>query len=174
MVAVTKRIGHINSVEATVEIQNRGATETTKTVELLTGTTTVDSQSITLAVGETVTTTLSDSTFGQAEIGSTRRYEVVTGGREPLIDANIIAAFKVPAGIQKEIPSLEISEVRIEKTGELHFDQTDELKLSVLGVLEVPAGTIKKIPPLDVLKIEIEQTGKIDFDQTDKLKLSQT
>lgn len=130
MVSVTKEIGHINTIETTVELENRGTTQTTKTVELITGTTTIDSQSVTLAVGGTTTITLSDSTFGQAEIGSTRRYEVVTGGREPLIDANIIGVFKVPAGTVNEIPSFDVSEVRIEQTGEIHFDQTDELNLS--------------------------------------------
>jgi hypothetical protein len=130
MVSVINDVGHINSVETTVELENRGATQTTKTVELVTGTTTVDSQSITLAVGDTTTITLSDNTFGQTEIGSTRRYEVVTGGREPLIDANIIGVFKVPAGTVNEIPSFDVSEIRIEQTGEIHFDQTDELTLS--------------------------------------------
>jgi len=130
MVSVTKDIGHINAVETAVELENRGATETTKTVELVTGTTAVDSQSVTLNVGDTTTITLSDSSFGEAEIGSTRRYEVVTGGREPLIDANIIGVLKVPADTQTEIPSFEVSEIRIEQTGELHFDQTDTLNLS--------------------------------------------
>jgi len=97
---------------------------------LVTGTTTVDSQSVSLAVGGTATITLSDSTFGQTEIGSTRRYEVVTGGREPLIDAIIIGVFKVPAGTVNEIPSFDVSEIRIGQTGEIHFDQTDELNLS--------------------------------------------
>jgi hypothetical protein len=129
-ISVTKDIGHINTVETTVELENRGATQTTKTVELVTGTTTVDSQSVTLVVGDTTTITLSDGTFGEAEIGSTRRYEVVTGGREPLIDANIIGVLKVPADTQTEIPSFEVSEIRIEQTGELHFDQTDTLNLS--------------------------------------------
>jgi len=130
MVSVTKDIGHINTIETTVELENRGTTQTTKTVELVTGTTTVDSQSVTLNVGETTTITLTDSSLGQTEIGSTRRYEVVTGGREPVIDANIIGVLKVPAGTQKEIPSFDVSEVRIEQTGEIHFDQTDELNLS--------------------------------------------
>jgi hypothetical protein len=130
MVSVTKEIGHINTIETTVELENRGATQTTKTVELVTGMTTVDSQSVTLAVGDTTTITFSDNTFGETEIGSTRRYEVVTGGREPLIDANIIGVLKVPAGTQTEIPSFEVSEIRIEQTGELHFDQTDTLNLS--------------------------------------------
>jgi len=129
-ISVTKDVGHINTIETTVELENRGTTQTTNTVELVTGTTTVDSQSITLAVGDTTTITLSDSTFGQTEIGSTRRYEVVTGGREPLIDANIIGVLKIAAGTQEEVPSFDVSEVRIEQTGELHFDQTDTLNLS--------------------------------------------
>jgi predicted P-loop ATPase/GTPase len=129
-ISVTKDVGHINTIETTVELENRGATQTTNTVELVTGTTTVDSQSVTLAVGDTTTVTLSDSTFGQTEIGSTRRYEVVTGGREPLIDANIIGVLKIAAGTQEEVPSFDVSEVRIEQTGELHFDQTDTLNLS--------------------------------------------
>lgn len=132
MVSVTKDIGHINTIETTVEVENRGATETTKTVELqlINGTTTVDSQSVTLNVGDTTTITLLDNSFGQTEIGSTRRYEVVTGGREPLIDANIIGVLKVPAGTVNEIPSFDVSKIRIEQTGEIHFDQTDELNLS--------------------------------------------
>jgi hypothetical protein len=128
--AVTTDIGHVNSIQISAEVTNRGATQTTKTVELVTGSTTVDSQSVSLNVGETTTLTLSDGTFGEPDIGSTRQYTVTTGGREPAVAANIIGVIVVTAGEQQEIPTFDASEIRIEQTGELHFDQTDELKLT--------------------------------------------
>lgn len=130
MVSVTKEIQYSNTLQATVQLKNRGTTQTTKTIEVVTGTTTITSQSVTLNVGEKTTITFSDNTFGETEIGSTRRYKVLTGDREPLIDANIISVFEVPAGTVKEVPTREITDVKYEQTGELHFDQTDELKLS--------------------------------------------
>jgi hypothetical protein len=128
--AVTTDIGHVNSIQVSAEVTNRGATQTTKTVELVTGSMTVDSQSVSLNVGETATLTLSDGAFGEPDIGSTRQYTVRTGGREPTVAANIIGVIVVTAGEQQEIPAFDASEIRIEQTGELHFDQTDELKLT--------------------------------------------
>jgi hypothetical protein len=127
---VTVEIGHVGAIQVPVTVENRGTASLSRDVRLEVNGSVVDSQSVSLGVGASTTVTLSDSSFGQADIGTVRQYEVVTGGVEPDIDAQIFGVLAVPAGTVVEVPSFEPTEIRFEQTGELHFDQTDAIELT--------------------------------------------
>jgi hypothetical protein len=126
----TVNIGHVGTIQIPATVENRGTESLTRDVELRINGSVVDSQSVALAVNESTTVTLSDSSFGQPNIGTVRAYDVITGGVEPNIEAEIIGVLEIPAAAVIETPTFEVTEIRFEQTGELHLDQGDTINLT--------------------------------------------
>ena len=122
------RVGHTKTATATVRVENRGAESVSRSVALVRGDTEVDSESVSLDVGEETVITLNDDSFGEDDIGTLFGYTADTGHRNPTFDAEIIGLLVVDG--ETQIPAFDVGRIDWNENGALEIEQTDELRLT--------------------------------------------
>lgn len=124
------QIGNIQTAEAQVRVKNRGTSTVDRTVSLMRGGVEKDTTTVSLAPGEEVVVTMADGDFGEADVGTIFNYKADTGDRNPTFETEIIGLLVIGATDQAAVPSYDVSKIEWTAGGELHFNQTDALKLS--------------------------------------------